>query len=474
MRSASISTRLWLTYVLLIFLVLIAALAGIVFAFQRSPLLYRQIFLRMDMVSNLLTDRLAYAIESNWDPTIQLFFKEAELLDVRIAILDANGRVVFRTGGYELSQLPEIKDPVGAAERSLDQVLTFSDNQQTDWFYQVSEINQDLYLLAAAERPAVAIGTLFEDELVKPLVRAGLYSLLGAFILGWLMAKWITRPLKQIAMLAQKIAIGRYEQVPVEGPREVQKLAEVINDMSHKVENSMKSQQDFVANVSHEIKTPLTSIQGFSQAISDETIQSKEDIQHASEVILAETGRLNLLVNDLLTLAKLDAGTMTMQYERLELNQLVRNLVERFRYELEKADKQVIVNLGNPIYLQADGARLAQVFSNLLDNAIKFSPPGSKIHLETHQEGEFALLSVTDNGPGIAPEDLNRIYERFYQVDKSRRGGTGRGVGLGLAIARQIIQAHNGEIQATSQLGVGSTFMVKLPIEDAHRKTRSD
>ena len=281
------------------------------------------------------------------------------------------------------------------------------------------------------------------------------------------MAEWITRPLKKLSQSANNIAEGRYEAIPLEGPREVQQLSNAMNDMSRKVENSLKSQRDFVANVSHEFKTPLTSIQGFSQAIYDETVNKPRDIKHAAEVILNETDRLNILVNDLLTLAKLDAGTMAMSMEEIEINQLIKSLIEDFHYEVEKTGIKIKGIYTKPIHLQADGARLAQVFLNLIDNAIKFSPAGSEVVVTVSREDGYALVAVKDHGAGISEEETKRIFERFYQVDKARSGGAAHGVGLGLAIAQQIVQAHGGKISVTSQLGEGSTFMVKLPIEDA-------
>ena len=470
MHSSSINTRLWLTYTMIIFIVLSLASAGIIFAFQRSPLLYRQIFLRMDLVSNLLTDRLAFVINADWDPTIQLFFKEAELLDVQVAILDDSGSLVFHTADYHEDEIPQINDPNDTAERSTNNALVYRDSENVDWFYQISQINDEYYLLVAARRPNVAIESLFQDELVKPLLRTGLFALIGAFVLSWFMAEWITRPLRKISESAKKIAVGKYETVPIEGPMEVQQLALAMNDMSQKVEKSLQSQRDFVANVSHEFKTPLTSIQGFSQAIYDGTLQDEEGIKHASDVILNETNRLNVLVNDLLTLAKLDAGTMAMTREKIELNRLLQTIIERFYYELEKADIRLNSVYTDDIMLYADAVRLGQVFSNLIDNAIKFSKPGSEIQVTVSRQDKQAMITVTDTGPGISEDECARIFERFYQVDKSRQGGAGRGVGLGLSISKQVVEAHHGEISVSSKIGEGSTFMVKLPIEDATDK----
>jgi hypothetical protein len=143
------------------------------FAFQTSPLLYRQIFLRMDMVSNLLTNRLSIVIASNWDPTIQLFFKEAELLDVDVAIIDKNGKTIFQSDGYQPDEIPTISQPAAVAEDSLNKMLTYRDSEKVSWFYKLSQINGDYYLLVAAERPNIAIGSLFQDELVKPMIKTG-------------------------------------------------------------------------------------------------------------------------------------------------------------------------------------------------------------------------------------------------------------------------------------------------------------
>jgi signal transduction histidine kinase len=474
MRSSSINARLWFTYALLILLVLIVALAGIIFAFQRSPLLYRQIFLRISLVSKLLTNRLAMVMNGDWDPTIQLFFQEAEILDVKVAILDSSGGIVFKINDFKDEELPGISNPENDAQRSQEEILIYRDQNKTDWFYQISQINERNYLLAAAKRPDISITTLFQDELLKPLINAGFFSLFGAFILSWFIARWINRPLKNISISAQNIAMGKYTTVPIEGPSEIQQLAQVINNMSQKVEDSLKSQRDFVANVSHEFKTPLTSIQGFSQAINDGTVKGKKEINHASKIILDETDRLNYLVNDLLILAKMDAGTIIMGKERIEINDLIKNIIERFRFEIEKADIQIQPVYTKQSYLIADGARLAQVFSNLLDNAIKFSKPKSTVKVQVKRENDYVYVSITDFGVGISDEDQKRIFERFYQVDKSRKGGIGRGVGLGLAIARQVVEAHGGEISVKSQLGEGSTFMVKLPIEDAAKNTKAN
>ncbi len=153
--------------------------------------------------------------------------------------------------------------------------------------------------------------------------------------------------------------------------------------MATKVQDSMQSQKDFVANVSHEFKTPLTSIQGFAQALYDGAIDKTNDRKRAAEIILGETERLNILVNDLLTLAKLDAGTIVMAKSPVDLNQLIRNILEKFQFQINSADINVVKKLSDPMVVSMDAEKISQVINNLVDNAIKFSPQGGEISIFT-------------------------------------------------------------------------------------------
>lgn len=470
MSSSSISNRLWLTYLLIVIFVLLIAFAGIVVAFRKSPLLYRQVFYRISLVNSFLKERLAFVLDTEWAPFIRLFLDEVKILDVRIAILDNQGAVLFLSEGTKIDELPIISNPEKLTERSKDRILTYQDLQKKDWFYQISQIDNHYYLLTAEIRPDISIGGLFQDELMQPLFRAGVFALIISFVLGWFIARWITRPLEKISISAEKIADGNYVTVPVEGPSEVQQLAQVINDMVTKVQDSMHSQQDFVANVSHEFKTPLTSIQGFAQALYDEAITAKSERKKAANIILEESERLNHLVNDLLLLAKLDAGTMSIDKSRMDLNQLIRNTLEKFQFQINSSKIKLNADLNGELLVKIDGEKIGQVLNNLMDNAIKFSPSGAEILISTWKEKDWVGFNISDSGPGISTDDQKRIFERFFQIDKSRKGGPGRGVGLGLSIAYQIIMAHGGKIKVESQLGSGSTFMVKLPLENGQKR----
>lgn len=472
MAFSSISNRLWLTYLIVVIFVLLIAFAGIAVAFRQSPLIYRQVFYRISLVNNFLKERLAIVLESEWAPFIRLFLKEINILDIKIAIINEEGEIIHLIEGTTIKELPSVSNPRVQSERSKDRILTFKDDEKNFWFYQVSQINEQFYLITTALRPDISIGTLFQDELLRPLLRAGIIALVLSFFLGWVIARWITRPLENISASTAQIAEGNYIAIPIEGPSEVQQLGRVINDMVMKVQDSLQSQQDFIANVSHEFKTPLTSIQGFAQALFDDVINKKTDRKKAASIILDETERLNHLVNDLLLLAKMDAGTTVIKKTKIDINQLIRNTLDKFQFQISNSMLELVVDLKDKLFIEIDGEKISQVLNNLLDNAIKYSPEGTEIRISSFIKEEWVYIEITDSGPGISEEDQKRIFERFFQIDKSRKSGPGRGVGLGLPIAKQIVQAHGGDIQVKSRLGSGSTFMVKLPFEYGQHKKK--
>ena len=474
MFSSTINNRLWWTYLVIVLFVLLIAFAGIAVAFRNSPMLYRQVFYRISLVNGFLREKLVLVIDGEWEPFISLFLEEVKIFDVNVAILDEQGNVAYSSGINNISNFPRLHNPSSIVDQSKDRILIYKDKSKQTWFYQISQISNNFFLVTSTLRPEISISSVFQDELMTPLIRAGIVALVLSFILGWFIACWITGPLQKIAISAGQIAEGNYVKVPIEGPLEVRQLGGVINEMVTKVQDSLQSQKDFVANVSHEFKTPLTSIQGFAQALFDGAIEKKADKQRAAEIILGETERLNSLVNDLLTLAKLDAGTIVMEKSQVDLNQLIRNILEKLQFQINLAEINVEIKLTEPMVVPMDAERVSQVLNNLIDNAINFSPKGGSIMISTYSEGIFGIFSVTDSGPGISAEDQTRIFERFYQTDKSRKRGQGRGVGLGLAIARQIVIAHGGNINVMSRMNQGSTFMVKLPLINGQKNKSSN
>ncbi|MFZ4826646.1 MAG: sensor histidine kinase [Phototrophicaceae bacterium] len=355
---------------------------------------------------------------------------------------------------------------------------SFEDGEGQDWlfvgFHRLAEPNdpndriapQNLLLAFAKPRPQNSfLDTLGElgDTLLIVVIQAILAGAMIATLLAWLIARNIANPLQKLATAAKAVSEGDFTQrVPPTGPQEIRRVANSFNSMSERVEDTQQAQRDLLANVSHDLKTPLTSIQGFSQAILDGTAT---DVHKAATIIYDEAGRLARMVNQLTELARLRAGRLDMQRVSLDISAMVDAMVQGIEVVAQKKQIQLHTEYQTRHKIMGDGDRLAQVINNLLSNAVKYTPSGGQVWVSLQDvNAQNISLTVRDNGIGIPQEDLTRIFDRFYQVDKSR--GPKRGTGLGLAIAQEIVLAHGGEIQAHSEgRGKGTIFRVVLPIQ---------
>ncbi|MCL4561769.1 MAG: HAMP domain-containing histidine kinase [Chloroflexi bacterium] len=461
---ASLRSRLWLTYLMLVVVVLGVIGVSLFIYLARHPNLYQQTALHLRIAEAAIALR-ADALDVSGAARIeQIVQREDQILQVRILILRSDGEVLADSRSGKAAELILPRTPFKVPPADQISILSLRDVHGGVWLYRLSQLDAQRYLLVALPRPRVPLLTILKDEFNLLVTRTGLIALVMALLLGWGMARWISAPLQRIGAAAKSTAAGEYRTIPLEGPREVQDLAGAFNEMTHRVQASQQSQREFIANVSHELKTPLTSIQGFAQAILDGAAATPESLRQAASVIYGEAGRMSRLVMDLLTLARLDAGTADLHRTPLDLGGLLQSVAEKMTPQAQQAQVELQVALDPlPLY-NGDEDRLAQVFTNLVDNALKFTPPGGTVTLSGRQVPGSVEISIADTGPGVPAEDQTRIFERFFQTDKSRRGGTGRGVGLGLAIAQEIIRAHGGAIRLESQPGQGSNFVVKLPV----------
>ena len=305
--------------------------------------------------------------------------------------------------------------------------------------------------------------TLREDFL-PTFFRAGLVAFIIAVIFAAWMGSWIVKPLEAIEEASRSVSAGDFIQIPLKGPDEVRALAGAFNEMTDKVKASQQSQRDFVANVSHELKTPLTSIQGFSQAMLDGTVDTGPALNKAASIIKTEADRMYRLVVDLLDLARFDAGTIELDRKALDLNRILNHVGNQLIPQAAESMVDLKLDLDPLPTCVGDEDRLIQVFTNLVDNAIKHTPQGGFVRIHASMDDGLARISVIDSGEGISPDHLNRIFERFYKVDGSRKEQGKPSTGLGLAIAQQIIQAHNGTITVRSEVGEGSAFDINIPV----------
>ena len=277
------------------------------------------------------------------------------------------------------------------------------------------------------------------------------------------------RPLERIATTADAIAGGDLGQrvAVADGRTEVGRLGEALNSMLARIEHAFSQQarsearlRAFVADASHELRTPLTSIRGYSELIRNGAASSPQDVTTAASRIEAESARLGVLVDDLLLLARLDEGR-PLEVAPVDLGRVVSDAVSDVR--AGAPDRAVTLSVEAPASVLGDAGRLRQVVTNLLANAVHHTPAGTPVEVVLRPLGsDGAQLVVADHGPGIAPADIERIFERFARLDPSRTRASG-GTGLGLAIVRAIVEAHHGSITVVGTPGGGATFTVLLP-----------
>ncbi|MTD41681.1 cell wall metabolism sensor histidine kinase WalK [Erwinia sp. CPCC 100877] len=240
----------------------------------------------------------------------------------------------------------------------------------------------------------------------------------------------------------------------------------VLHDVTEQEKNE-RERRDFVSNVSHELRTPLTSMRSYIEALSEGAWENPEIAPNFLKVTLEETDRMIRMINDLLNLSRMDSGNSELQLEYVNFNELINFVLDRFDMMVEANEKKYTIQrefTKRDLWLELDTDKIIQVLDNILNNAIKYSPDGGKITcrlLETHNN---VIFSVTDEGLGIPKKDINKVFDRFYRVDKARAREQG-GTGLGLAISREVVKAHNGTIWVESREGQGSTFYISLPYE---------
>ncbi|MGE0538639.1 MAG: sensor histidine kinase [Dehalococcoidia bacterium] len=301
--------------------------------------------------------------------------------------------------------------------------------------------------------------------LIPKLIFPSALALFASGVIAYLLARSIAEPVAEVTRASEAMARGQYDQqLPVESRDEIGRLAAAFNAMAYQVSRSHKMMRDLLANVAHELKTPLTSIQGFSQALLDGTAHTPEEQHQAARIINDEADRMRRLVEDLLYLSQLESGQLRMDMGTVDVPALLRDAAERVTWQLRDSNTTFRLNIapGLPA-ITGDIRRLEQVLANLLDNAVRHTPAGGTITLQGEERNNTVILSVHNTGSFIPPELLPRVFERFYRAD-THRSRDGRHGGLGLSIASEIVAAHGGSIDASSNPETGTQFRVVLPI----------
>jgi len=468
---SSLRARLWLTYAIIILLILSILGIGIFVYVIRHPLIDRQGLIRLDaalaIIQRQINERSILPREYQ-----QYLTRISDSLAIRLILFNPEKDTILDSEQDGSAIDWPHDDPYPPMKGQIDDL-----NGKTWLFSSWVMPKGDLLVLALPRQGGLQLirspqlrETLREDFLPS-FLRAGLIAFVLAVIFAAWMGNWIVKPLKTIEEASRNLSNGEYQEIPLQGPDEVQALAGAYNEMIDQVQASQQSQRDFVANVSHELKTPLTSIQGFSQAMIDGTVDSGPSLLKAAGIIKTEADRMYRLVVDLLDLARFDAGTLVLDRKALDLNKLLTHVVNQLIPQAAEARVKLSLNVDTLPTCVGDEDRLAQVFTNLVDNAIKHTPEKGFVILNARSEAGQVRIEIIDSGKGITEEHLGRIFERFYKVDGSRKKESKPGTGLGLAIAQQIIQAHEGSISVRCTLGEGSVFEVTSPVVKADDQT---
>ncbi len=305
------------------------------------------------------------------------------------------------------------------------------------------------------------------EESCNSLLNISYITLVILFMLSLIILIFFTEmvyiPLRKITYATEQYASGNmHYEFQVESEDEIGYLAACLNYMASEIARTEDDQKKFVANVSHDFRSPLTSIRGYLEAMIDGTIPPEMYDKYLN-IVLNETDRLTKLTNSLLTLNNLNTKGMLLDKTDFDINKVIRNTAALFEGSCRQKTIAIEVILtGDVMYVNADMGKIQQVLYNLIDNAIKFSHNDSVIRVETSQKKNKLFVSVKDTGIGIPKEDLKLIWDRFYKSDSSR-GKDKKGTGLGLSIVKEIINAHNENINVISTPGVGSEFIFSLP-----------
>lgn len=305
------------------------------------------------------------------------------------------------------------------------------------------------------------------------IAQSMLIGLAISVVLSLLLAKAIVTPIQKLTQAANKVASGDFSQKPETNAKdEIGVLTQTFNEMADRLENTLDSltrseamRKEFVANVSHELRTPITNIRSYAETLQDNQDIPDETRRNFLNVIVSESDRMTKIVQDLLTLSRFDAGSFEFNFERFSFKSSIEDVYSAMQLEAQKHSHTFTLEFKTDIPdIVGDRARIEQVLMNMVSNAIKYTKDGGFIRITAGQDGSNVWVTVKDNGIGIPEEDVPKVFDRFYRVDKARSRESG-GTGLGLSIAHEIVHRHQGMVGLTSRLGKGTSITVTLPVE---------
>lgn len=400
---------------------------------------------------------------------VSVVTRNADRLEVEHGVLDLSDVDLFRHGVYTQVFDEEGRLLAGSAPTELTKQLPLAEGdvrqaQGSDGLYDVYDVSI----------PAAGIwvrGTISHNarggvmEVIVPLAWSLLPALIVVSALGGFLIAWLSfRPMEKVISTAEAISDGgdlsRRIGLP-KGRSEISRLAAAFDGMCDRLERSFEAERQFTSDASHELRTPVAVILAECDSL-DHGQPTEEDYRQSVDVIRRQGQQMSRLIGQLLHITRLEQGTQKLQLETADLSQLVEVLCEE-QAHLAPEGTTLTVHTQPDLLVNGDVTLLSRLLTNLISNAYRYGKPNGHVWVDLRREDQWAVLSVRDDGIGIAPEDRERIFQRFYQVDAARGKD---GSGLGLFMVQQAVRLHGGSVTVDSRLGEGSTFIVRLPLEN--------
>jgi signal transduction histidine kinase len=386
--------------------------------------------------------------------------------NARVLVLQELSRgvlsVVADSGG-EAGSSPYENDPVAAESLRTASLIRATTERQGERFAEVAtpvDPGPDARVLLLSAPVSDQLETV--DLVERRLLIAGILALIASLVIGYGGAWLFARRIRRLEHAAERIAAGHFDEPVVDrGADEIGELADAFDRMRLRLAQLDHARREFVANASHELRTPLFSIAGSLELLADEALDDETRAEFIA-TMREQVERLTRLAADLLDLTRLDAGRIAAEAEPIELDSIARVLGDEFRAVAQARGHRLDVDAGDGVRAVGDEQWVLRAGRALVENALVHTPPGTVVRLRVSHDGDYARLSVEDDGPGIPPEHLEHVFDRFYRVDGARASGSG----LGLAIARELAELMGGSVEAVSRPG-RTAFTVALPRENA-------
>lgn len=413
---------------------------------------------------HIYLDSSDYTLEEIADRMVRDFpRRDDESLEFQI--VDTSGDVIVSSSGFYVDRTIDTSDYTEALKGNIGTWQGRDPETEERIMAASSPIERNTGEVIGAIRYITSL-----EEANKTIIKIFMVSMLFVLLtvammmmMSVLFSKSIINPLNEINEVAKKMAEGQFsERIEKHYNDEIGELADTINYMAGEIVNSANLKNEFISSISHELRTPLTSIKGWSETIVTGDFKDKEEARLGLNIIIKETTRLSHMVEELLDFSKMESGRIVLHLEDVDIRSELEDIVSIARLRAKKDGIDLLYHRTEEIPLVVgDKNRLKQVFINIIDNAIKFTPEGKDVYVEAENDEEYVYVKIRDEGIGIPKEDLDHIYEKFFK-GKSKKSGSG----IGLAISKEIMNLHKGELRVESEVDKGTTVTLVIPLKE--------